>query len=63
MLAALLAQATDILTGPGGQISIQAIGAGGVIWVLKKLANIDRRLIRIECAMKIPDVKEGEETL
>ena len=62
-LATLIAQGMDLLTGSGGQISIQAVGVGGVVWVLKKLAAIDRRLIRIECAMKISDTKEGEETL
>ena len=62
-LATLLAQGMDLLTGSGGQISIQAVGVGGVVWVLKKLSAIDRRLIRIECAMKIDDAKETEETL
>jgi hypothetical protein len=61
MIALLFAQLETLLSHPLTQNGIQTFGAGLLLWALKKLIQIDRRLFVIETTLKIKDVTPDNE--
>lgn len=53
MLAELLAQLSEMASAPNAQLSIQTVGAAGVVWVLAELRRLGTRIGRIERRLKI----------
>ena len=61
MLAQILAQGADLLQNPTTQTSLQTVGAGCLLWLLKKVAAMDNRLARIETKLEIKDLPPSQE--